>query len=264
MNINELANETGVTTRTIRYYVEQGLLPNPEAGYPAQYTDDHLQRLALIRRLKEEYLPLDEIRTMLQGLNAAEITALLAEHDANPPPAKTANLLTSASEYINQVLGRGVVREQLKQNYVPQTPAAAAQAGEPPPVPRIPPAAQPATASMPPPAAPPVPPSAARRERSGPSPQEGATRGRQLDQPSDAAVGLPVSRAAAMQQGIGAQPPVGAEPVVDTWQRIVLLPGVELHIAVREDRRFNRIVGRLLDAAHRILAEEPEKAEENL
>ena len=131
MNINELANETGVTTRTIRYYVEQGLLPNPESGYPAQYTDEHLQRLALIRRLKEEYLPLDEIKTMLQGLNDEEIAALLAEHSATPPPAKAANLLTSASDYINQVLGRGAVREQMKQNSAPPAPVVPAPAPPP-------------------------------------------------------------------------------------------------------------------------------------
>ena len=53
MTINELANQANVTVRTIRYYVEQELLPPPAPGYPAEYSEDHLRRLALIRRLKD-------------------------------------------------------------------------------------------------------------------------------------------------------------------------------------------------------------------
>ena len=54
MTIQELAERARVTTRTIRYYTEQGLLPAPERGRPARYTEEHLQRLELIRRLKEQ------------------------------------------------------------------------------------------------------------------------------------------------------------------------------------------------------------------
>ena len=62
MTIQELADRAEVTTRTIRYYVEQGVLPPPERGRPAEYTEEHVARLALVKRLKEQYLPLEEIR----------------------------------------------------------------------------------------------------------------------------------------------------------------------------------------------------------
>ncbi len=80
---------------------------------------------------------------------------------------------------------------------------------------------------------------------------------------ADAATASLHGAAAAEPQAEIAPSQAAGAAVGDAWRRIVLLPGIELHIAVHEDRRFNRIVARLLDAAHRILAEEPEKAEDN-
>ncbi|HEX6608336.1 MAG TPA: MerR family transcriptional regulator [Chloroflexia bacterium] len=138
MTINELATRAGVTTRTIRYYVEQGLLPAPERGRPAEYTEDHVQRLDLIRRLKDQYLPLEEIRAMLERLDRKEIEQVLAP----APPVAAARARTSAVDYIADVLGRGATREKLKT--------------QPPPRP-LPPGMAPPPASLPPDWAPPVP-----------------------------------------------------------------------------------------------------------
>ena len=45
-SISELAEEAGVSTRTIRYYVSEGLLPPPVgAGPNSRYTDAHLHQL---------------------------------------------------------------------------------------------------------------------------------------------------------------------------------------------------------------------------
>jgi len=67
-SIGELAEEAGVSTRTIRYYVSEGLLPPPVgAGPNSRYTDAHLRQLGIIGRLKEQYLPLREIRRLLIG-----------------------------------------------------------------------------------------------------------------------------------------------------------------------------------------------------
>ena len=67
-SIGELAEEAGVSTRTIRYYVSEGLLPPPVgAGPNSRYTDAHLSQLGIIGRLKEQYLPLREIRRRLIG-----------------------------------------------------------------------------------------------------------------------------------------------------------------------------------------------------
>ncbi len=80
MTIQELADRAEVTTRTIRYYVEQGVLPPPERGRPAEYTEEHVERLALIKRLKEQYLPLEEIRDTLQHLSLAEVEQLVEQY----------------------------------------------------------------------------------------------------------------------------------------------------------------------------------------
>src|SRR5436190_18847618 len=112
MTIQELANRAEVTTRTIRYYVEQGILPPPERGRPADYTEEHVARLALIKRLKEQYLPLEEIRDTMQRLSLEEVEDLVAQH--SPEDAQTQRL-DSAADYISAVLGRGMAREQMKQ-----------------------------------------------------------------------------------------------------------------------------------------------------
>ena len=67
-SIGELADQAGVSTRTIRYYVSEGLLPPPlGAGPNSRYTDAHREQLEIIGRLKREYLPLKEIRRRLAG-----------------------------------------------------------------------------------------------------------------------------------------------------------------------------------------------------
>ena len=84
MTIQELAKRANVTTRTIRYYVEQGLLPPPGRGRVAEYTDEHLRKLELIRTHKEQYLPLEEIRRVVSGLDMQQLEELVARHAAQP------------------------------------------------------------------------------------------------------------------------------------------------------------------------------------
>lgn len=94
--IAELAEQAGVTLRTVRYYVAEGLLPPPGGrGQQRVYSDDHLLRLQAIKRLKEAYLPLDEIRRHLATLPAAELAGLIEA----PQPAPG-----SALDYIASVL----------------------------------------------------------------------------------------------------------------------------------------------------------------
>lgn len=61
--VSELANKAGVTKRTIHYYISKGLLLPPEGtGVNSIYTDEHLNRLFLIKKLQSEYMPLNKIR----------------------------------------------------------------------------------------------------------------------------------------------------------------------------------------------------------
>ncbi len=80
--INELAKEAGVTVRTIRYYMDQGLLPPPTpSGRYAHFSQQHLDRLRLIRKLKELHLPLEEIKRILDTTPPEEIEQLLSDQD---------------------------------------------------------------------------------------------------------------------------------------------------------------------------------------
>lgn len=63
--VGELAKKLAVSTRTIRYYEEIGLLDHPERkGNKRIYTKEHLRRLKFIQRLKMLGLSLAEINEL--------------------------------------------------------------------------------------------------------------------------------------------------------------------------------------------------------
>jgi DNA-binding transcriptional MerR regulator len=73
-SIEDLEKHSGLSTRTLHYYMSKGLLPGPETrGKYASYTQEHLDRLDLILILKDMHLPLDEIKTILNQLTPDEI-----------------------------------------------------------------------------------------------------------------------------------------------------------------------------------------------
>jgi len=79
--IQELVQASGVNRRTIRYYVQLGLLPPPEgAGRGHYYLQDHLERLVWIRDLRQHGRSLGEIRQLLEE-DAEAVCASMA-----PPP----------------------------------------------------------------------------------------------------------------------------------------------------------------------------------
>jgi DNA-binding transcriptional MerR regulator len=62
-NIDELADLGGVSRRTVRYYVQEGLLPAPlGVGRGRHYGRPHLDRLLEVKAWQEHGLSLDEIR----------------------------------------------------------------------------------------------------------------------------------------------------------------------------------------------------------
>jgi len=65
-NIEELSELTGFTRRTIRYYIQEGLIGPPAGrGRGGFYNDSHLDKLIYIKSLQE------------RGLNLAAINELL-------------------------------------------------------------------------------------------------------------------------------------------------------------------------------------------
>lgn len=74
--VAELAVAAGEKERTVRYYVQEGVLPSPGATGPgAHYDDSHLARLRLIRRMQADGLQLAEIRERLGALSEEAIQA---------------------------------------------------------------------------------------------------------------------------------------------------------------------------------------------
>ncbi|PKP71791.1 MAG: hypothetical protein CVT83_02700 [Alphaproteobacteria bacterium HGW-Alphaproteobacteria-5] len=68
MKMKELEAATGIGRETIRYYIREGLLPEPvrPKRNVASYCSEHVRRLDLIRRLQQErHLPLALIKTIL-------------------------------------------------------------------------------------------------------------------------------------------------------------------------------------------------------
>ena len=75
--IDELARASGMSVRTVRYYVQRGLLPAAAfRGKDTAYDHGHLMRLRAIRRLQEAFFPLDAIAVELDGRTAHEIEAI--------------------------------------------------------------------------------------------------------------------------------------------------------------------------------------------
>lgn len=83
MRIGELAALVGVSTRAVRHYHHQGLLPEPPRK-PNGYRDYRLRdavRLARVRRLTSLGLGLDEVRDVLGDETGAELREVLGELD---------------------------------------------------------------------------------------------------------------------------------------------------------------------------------------
>ena len=83
MRIGELAELVGVSTRTVRHYHHQGLLPEPERltnGY-REYRMRDAVLLARVRRLVELGMSLDEVRDVLADDRSRDLREVLRELD---------------------------------------------------------------------------------------------------------------------------------------------------------------------------------------
>ncbi|MGH7579234.1 MAG: MerR family transcriptional regulator [Gemmatimonadales bacterium] len=82
-DLQELSDRARVTPRTVRYYIQQGLLPAPGMTGPgAKYGESHLDRLRLIRGMQREHLPLAEIRRRIEGMSDAEVRERLTQRQS--------------------------------------------------------------------------------------------------------------------------------------------------------------------------------------
>jgi len=104
MQIGEVAQRTGLTQRTIRYYEERGLLRPPtrmEGGFRL-YSEEDVQRLEQIKQLTQLLgFSLNEIR---QILDAAEVKSQLrADWDKIDPSERRKRLLHAIEASESQI-----------------------------------------------------------------------------------------------------------------------------------------------------------------
>jgi len=82
--VGDLADLGGVSRRTVRYYVQEGLLPAPlGVGRGNHYGPVHLDQLLKVKSLQESGRTLDEIRQVLQQKPRRR------EERAPEPPTRT-------------------------------------------------------------------------------------------------------------------------------------------------------------------------------
>jgi DNA-binding transcriptional MerR regulator len=113
MRIGEVAELTGTTARTIRYYEEIGLLgsaPDRQQGKHRSYTEADVERFREIVRLRDLLgLSLDQLCQLVEAETArAEIRRELGETD---DPGRRRELLSQARVHIETQLG--LVRDRL-------------------------------------------------------------------------------------------------------------------------------------------------------
>lgn len=68
LSLDQVSSLSGMTPRTVRYYIQEGLVSRPlGAKRGAYYERRHVEQLLLIRRWTEAGLSLDRVRELIKG-----------------------------------------------------------------------------------------------------------------------------------------------------------------------------------------------------
>jgi DNA-binding transcriptional MerR regulator len=115
LRIGELAELTGVTTRTIRYYEEIGLLPGSSdrvQGKHRSYDEHDVERLREIVRLRDLLgLPLDQLTVLLKA-DAARAELRRAFRESETPQERREILTQSLGHFATHL---ELVRERARE-----------------------------------------------------------------------------------------------------------------------------------------------------
>jgi len=98
LTLDDLAAKSQMPIRTLRYYIQEGLLPGPDTrGKFASYSRQHLERIQMIKRLKDKYLPLQQIKQLLDNMSEEDIHQMLQYQDQSDPKLEQykANIIQS-------------------------------------------------------------------------------------------------------------------------------------------------------------------------
>jgi DNA-binding transcriptional MerR regulator len=113
-SIGSLAGAAGVSRRTVRFYVQGGVLEPPVGlGRGAHYTEAHLARLMQIKSWQEQGVPLEAIRARLQDRTLpARGAGRQAQRQGNAVASPALNVTPGAA-----VPGRAWMRQPLLADY---------------------------------------------------------------------------------------------------------------------------------------------------
>lgn len=117
MYIKKLAQLTGVSTRTLRYYDEIGLLvpiKDPQTQYRI-YTQEHIDKLQQILFFKEFDMPLDVIKDIMHSPDFDQIEALLSHKELlKKKQQRIENLVKLIDRTINSFKGESTMTNEEK------------------------------------------------------------------------------------------------------------------------------------------------------
>ena len=112
-NINQLSELTGFSVRSIRYYVQQGVLDKPEGiKRNAFYQRHHLEQLMLIKKGQDAGYSFDRINQMIRHPETFKPTP---EQQAGTLSVKTHILLAQGVELVISPDQAGFSAEQLRE-----------------------------------------------------------------------------------------------------------------------------------------------------
>jgi DNA-binding transcriptional MerR regulator len=261
-SLKELCQAADVTERTVRYYIKEGLLPPPEGAGPlSRYNYEHWLRLLFIRRLKEDFLPLSEIKTLLTGKTVADLNDLAQRSGLALGEALAAGVAVPDSRLESLLQpGPALLRQQLALHDTDATYQAEAL-----PAPAPAEAAFSALAEFAPSPAPaeaasfeapswqPPGPLSPMAEMTYPKPAPAHQFG-----PSALNVNMSLKRTSAMSPPLIPHRPPEPSPESNeaqgqTWERIVIAPGIELHVESHLAHQHRPALQTLLETARRLL-----------
>jgi DNA-binding transcriptional MerR regulator len=112
--IGSVADAVGLSLRTIRYYDEMGVVvpSGRSAGGFRLYTEDDIERLRIVKRMKPLEFSLDEMRDVLRLLDVVD------PPEGDPQPADVADLRDRLEMYAALAVER---RERLREQLAAAT-----------------------------------------------------------------------------------------------------------------------------------------------
>ena len=112
LNLQQLSEQSEVPGRTIRFYIQKGLIPGPDGEKRgAFYTEAHLAELLRIRQWQDTGLSLDAIAGLLQAKNEAPI----APSRAGSVEVRSHLIVADGLELVVSPDRAGLTQSQLRQ-----------------------------------------------------------------------------------------------------------------------------------------------------